>query len=214
MSDMAVEYTLEPVKPETTRKIDGEYDNSFITDFKGSPYKDEDSFSKSQRVAKALSSSDLVPDKFQGGSNRAIANTLIALELSYRTKMSPFMVMQNLYIIQGRPSWSSQFLIAMVNACGRFSTELRFEKIKDGDDYGYRCYVKAKDGEILEGSPVMMSLAIGEGWLNKHGSKWKTMPDLMLRYRAAAFFARQYCPDLLLGLYSEFEQHDIINQRD
>lgn len=47
-----------------------------------------------------------------------------------------------------------------------------------------------------------------EGWLSKTGSKWKTMPQLMFRYRAAAFFARIYAPDITLGMQTAEEIYD------
>jgi len=75
------------------------------------------SFDHAQRVAAALSKSDLVPKEYKGN----IPNTLIALDVAYRIKASPLMVMQHLYIVHGKPSWSSTFLIAAINNCGRFS---------------------------------------------------------------------------------------------
>jgi len=35
------------------------------------------------------------------------------------------------------------------------------------------------------------------------------MPELMMRYRAAAFFGRLYAPEIMMGMYSEFEQQDM-----
>jgi len=79
-------------------------------------------FALAQRQARALSVSTLVPKEFQGNA----ANCLLALNMAQRLKADPFMVMQSLFIIHGRPSFSAQFLIAMVNASGRF-TPLQFK---------------------------------------------------------------------------------------
>lgn len=76
-------------------------------------------FEEAQRIAKALASSTLIPQQFQGQAG--YANCLVALNISRRMGMDPLMVMQNLHIIHGRPSWSSQFIIGLVNGCGRFS---------------------------------------------------------------------------------------------
>jgi hypothetical protein len=54
-----------------------------------------------------------------------------------------------------------------------------------------------------------MEMAKAEGWIDKTGSKWKTMPELMLKYRAAAFFGRLYAPEIMMGLYSADEIVDI-----
>jgi hypothetical protein len=158
-------------------------------------------FEHAQRIAKVLSSSDLVPTTYKNN----VANTLVALEMANRMGASPLMVMQNLHIIHGRPSWGSSFIIASLNSCGRFST-LRFV----GDSN--KCKAVATDkqtGEVLEGPTVSLEMAKAEGWLTKTGSKWITMPELMLKYRAAAFFGRLYAPEVLMGMQTSEEIVDI-----
>src|SRR5690606_6471628 len=123
---------------------------------------------------------------------------------------SPLMVMQNLHVIQGRPSWSSPFIIASLNTCGRF-TKLNFRKSGEGDDYGYEAYAKdKKSGEDLVGPKVDWKMVKAEGWLGKAGSKWKTMPELMFQYRAAAFFGRLHAPDVLMGMQTAEEVIDVV----
>jgi hypothetical protein len=51
-------------------------------------------------------------------------------------------------------------------------------------------------------------MAKAEGWLTRAGSKWQSMPELMIRYRAASFFGRLYCPDILNGMYTADEVAD------
>lgn len=162
-------------------------------------------FEHAQRVAKMLSTSTLVPKEYQNN----IQNTLIALEMANRIGANPMMVMQNLYIVHGKPSWSSTFIIASINSCGKFSP-LRFEKTGDGDDFGCTAWAYDKDnGEKLEGPKVTMKMVKAEGWDAKNGSKWKTMPELMFMYRAAAFFGRLYAPEVLMGMLSTDEIEDI-----
>jgi len=160
-------------------------------------------FDLAQRMSKALASSDLVPDAFRGN----VANCLIALEISTRLGMAPLMVMQNLHIIHGRPSWSSQFIIAAINSSRRFTT-LKFEFNKERSSCTAYATERAT-GEVIRGATVTLEMASVEGWSTKKGSKWATMPELMLQYRAAAFFGRVYCPEILNGLYSEQEVADI-----
>lgn len=157
-------------------------------------------FEHAQRVAKALQTSDLIPKNFKDN----LGNIMIALELSNRIGASPLMVMQNLYIIHGKPSWSSTFIISAINACGRFSP-LRYDA---GEDYCTAWAYDKKTNDKLMGVKVTMAMAKSEGWLDKSGSKWKTMPELMLRYRAATFFGRTYCPDILMGMHTEDEVED------
>lgn len=167
-------------------------------------YADEKSFELAQRIAQTLAQSDLVPQAYKG----KVQNVLIALEMANRVKASPIMVMQNLNIIQGKPSWSSAFIISVINSCGKF-TPLRFKL--EGSGMELRCTAIANDmaGNECVSPTVTMQMAKDEGWLDKSGSKWKTMPELMIRYRAASFFGRLYCPEILMGMQSEEEIFDV-----
>lgn len=169
------------------------------------PTNEERAFALSQREATAFANSSLVPKEFAGN----VANCLIALNLAKRIGADPLMVVQNLDVIHGRPSFRATFLIACLNQCGRF-TPLRYRITGEGDDR--TCVALANDkqtGEEYEGPPVSIGMAKAEGWLSKNGSKWKTMPDLMLRYRAAAFFARTTAPEVAMGLYTSDEIEDL-----
>lgn len=164
------------------------------------------SFESAQRMALALVSSNIVPEQYRGKDN--IGNAIVALEMAQRIGASPLAVMQNLNIIHGRPSWSSTFIIAALNSCGRFAP-IRFEVTGEGDDRSCIAWTTDKTGERLEGPPASIAMAKAEGWFAKNGSKWKTMPELMLRYRAAAFFGRLYAPDVLNGMHATEEVEDI-----
>jgi len=156
--------------------------------------------------AKLLADSDIVPKEYQGKPH----NCIIAIEMAERLGMPAMQVMQSLHIIHGRPSWSSTFLIATVNACGRF-TPLRFQMRKNEQGEGIACRAIATDkasGDVLEGPVVTLDMAREEGWATKSGSKWKTMPELMLRYRAASFWARLNAPEISMGLHTEEEVFD------
>lgn len=163
-------------------------------------------FELMQRVAKAFASSTLVPQTYQGN----VPNCMIALNLAQRLKADELMVMQNLYIVHGNPGWSSKFLIACVNTCGRYSA-MRYEWRGDAgaDDFGCRAWALEKDtGERLNGVWVDWKMVKAEGWNAKNGSKWKTMPEQMFVYRAAAFWQRAYAPEISMGLSSAEELND------
>jgi hypothetical protein len=173
----------------------------------GSVFSGIQAFEEAQRIAKALASSTLIPPQFQG--QQGFANCLVALEIANRMRMSPFQVMQNLHIIHGRPSWSSQFIIGLINGCGRFSP-LRYEIKGEGDSMACHCEAtELSSGKDLKGPTVSMAMAKKEGWATKSGSKWQTMPELMIRYRAAAFWGRLYIPELLVGIQTQEEVLDV-----
>lgn len=173
-----------------------------------SPFHSINSFTDAWRMARCLSASSMVPDAFRG--EMGTPNCMIALELASRLKTSIFMIMQNLYIIHGRPAFSAQFVIASIQACGRYSP-LKYEYRRDAKGKPFACKAVATElatGERLEGPEVSMEMAQSEGWLAKSGSKWKTMPEVMLRYRAASFFGRAYAPDVMMGFRSAEEVYD------
>lgn len=170
---------------------------------------DLQAFELIQRVSKAFASSDLVPKQYQGN----LANCMIAMDMAQRIGANPLMVMQNLYIVHGTPGWSSKFLIATINACGRYSS-LRYEwKGESGsNDFGCRAWaIERETGERLDGIWVTWLMVKAEGWDAKNGSKWKTMPDQMFVYRSAAFWQRAYAPELGMGLQTDDEIRDVFN---
>ncbi|WP_419687233.1 hypothetical protein ACN22W_08265 [Burkholderia theae] len=164
-----------------------------------------------QRVAKAFASSSLVPAHYQNN----VANCMIALNLARRLGADELMVMQNLYIVHGNPGWSSKFLIASVNTCGRFET-LRYEwrGTEGSDDFGCRAWtIEKSTGERLNGTWIDWKMVKAEGWNKKSGSKWLTMPDQMFVYRSAAFWQRAYAPEISMGLSSQEELIDTVEVR-
>jgi len=170
-----------------------------------SVFTNSDSFELAQRAGKMLASSDLVPQQFRGN----VPNCVIALNIASRLRADPFAVLQSLYIVHGRPSWSSTFLIAMVNASGRYSP-LQYKMTGQGDSRACVAWAKhIETGDVVEGPEVSIDMAKKEGWFGKSGSKWQTLPELMLRYRAASFYARLYCPDLCLGMRTMEEEVDV-----
>lgn len=168
-----------------------------------------DAVANIQRVAKMFASSPLVPQMYQG--DRGIGSCVIALNMAHRMRADPLMIMQNLYVVHGRPSWSAQFLIACFNQTGRFSPiRYRFVGTEGSDNWGCRAYTKdLETGEEVQGPLITIKLAKAEGWYDKKGSKWQTMPEMMLQYRAAAWMIRTTAPEIAMGLPTQDEQHDV-----
>lgn len=156
-------------------------------------------------LANIFTNSSLVPKDFQ----RNQANCIIALDIAARLNLSPMMVFQQLYIVNGKPSWSSAFMISMFNERAKAFDRLEYCYSGQKNTPGRTCWCRAKlksTGEYVEGPPVSLAMAKTEKW----GSKWDSMPELMLKYRAAAFFIRTNCPEILFGLYSAEESQDIV----
>lgn len=171
---------------------------------------DDALMSKAYRAAKYLAASDLVPEQTYRDKPQ---NCLIALDMANRLGMSPLIVMQQLYIVKGKPSWSGQFCVAAINGSGKF-TPLEYVWTEEN---GGGCAARATriaTGQLCQSAFITMKMASDEGWLQKSGSKWKSMPQQMMMYRAAAFFARAFCPELLLGLQTVEEVCDTFGEDD
>ena len=176
-----------------------------VAEDESSIYKNTDSFEFAQRQAKSLCESNLVPKGYQG--QQGLPNCLVAIEMSKRMKLSPLTVMQNLNVIHGTPTWSAQFITSQILGCGRF-TNFDYLVKGEGDTLEVQCVAKRlEDQKLVKGTTVSMRMARLEGWTRN--SKYQSMPELMLRNRAATFFGRQYIPDLLLGVQTSEEVVDI-----
>lgn len=231
------------------------------------------SFELMQRAAKVLAGSTLVPTAYRAFTEKkeygkvvgyeqngsGLPNCIVALNMAERMRADPLMIMQNLHIIEGRPSWSSAFIVAAINTCGRFAP-LRYELSRPSEpteveytatEWQNRQKIQVKKKvtvrhqtciawtvekgteipkfsleemrgktllqlcreygvPVLESPEVSIQMAIDEGWLTKNGSKWQTIPELMLRYRCASFFGRLYAPEILMGLHTTEEVQDFI----
>lgn len=165
------------------------------------------SFEKLMDMANMLAKSTIVPLAYQ---NRP-ENTFVALDMASRMGVSPMVVMQNLYIIQGRPSWSGQAMASMIRNSAEFrNVELHYVGQPMTDSWGaYITAERASNGQPIKGGTVTIAIAKKEGWFQKTGSKWQTMPELMLAYRAYAWFGRVFCPEILMGLQSTEEVYDV-----
>lgn len=174
---------------------------------RGNFFADGAGFDLIQRMAKAFASSTLVPEQYRGN----VPNCMIALDMAQRLGASVLMVAQNLYVVHGRPGWSSKFLIASFNQCGRFSA-VRYEwtGTEGKDDWGCRAWaVELKTGEKIVGPLITIALAKKEKWYEKNGSKWQTIPELMLMYRSAGWLVNTHAPEISMGLNTTEELDDI-----
>lgn len=168
-----------------------------------------DKFRDCYKLAQVICQANTIPDAYK---NKA-ADCAIAIDMANRMNVAPLFVMQNLYVVKGKPSWSGQACTALINACGKFSDvqHLYFGQ-PDTDGRGCRVVAKHADtGELIEGPAVTMAMAKAEGWTSN--PKWRNMPELMLAYRAASFFARVHCPQALMGLQTEGESEDSVKTK-
>ena len=168
-------------------------------------WNNREDFDQAARAAAMLAKTQMIPAAYQGKPE----DCFVAIEIAARMGVSPLTVMQQLYLVKGKPSWSGQACMSMIQGCGKYTdVKLVYTGTKGTDNRG--CHVEAvriSDGEIVEGTEVTIAMAKAEGWTSN--SKWKNMPEQMLGYRAAAFFARLYCPDAMMGFQTYEEVEDV-----
>ena len=177
-----------------------------------------ENFKEIYDIGKMFASSTLVPQAYQGKA----MDCTIAVDMANRMNISPMMVMQNLYVVRGKPSWSGQACTSLVGGSGKFKNIRHVYTGEKGTDTR-GCYLEAiriENNELVQGVEVTIAMAKAEGWyskLDKYGkesSKWPTMSELMLAYRASAFFARVHIPNALMGVAVEGESEDITNKKE
>lgn len=169
-------------------------------------------FVEAYKIGKIYAASAIVPAAYAGKPN----DCAIAVNMATRMGVDPLMVMQQLYVVKGKPSWSGQACMSMIKASPLFkNVKPVYTGERNTDSWG--CYISAvrkEDGEEIHGAEVTIKMAKDEKWYSKKDkygnetSKWQTMPELMLAYRAAAFFARVNCPEILMGCRVEGEAED------
>lgn len=169
-------------------------------------WNNKDQFNQMLRAAQMLSQTSIIPNTYQGKPQ----DCFVAIEMATRMGLSPMVVMQNMYVVKGKPSWAGQACTMLINSCGKFrDVKHVYTGQKGTEDRG--CYVMAtrlSDGETVCGVEVTLQMAKAEGWLSN--PKWRSMPELMLAYRASAFFARVYCPEALMGVHTSDEVYETV----
>lgn len=169
---------------------------------------DTKKFEHAYRVGHLMAKSDLVPQQYRNKPE----NCVLAFQMATRLKIDPIQLMQNTYIIQGKPGMEAKLVIALVNARGPFKGPIQYKLAGKGKERSCTAYATHKTTKEVCEATVTWAMVEAEGWSKKGGSKWNTMPDLMFQYRSATFLARLYCPEVILGFQTVDELEDISGQ--
>ena len=223
---MTEEKTTQQETPDTT-KLPAELRADMLSG-EDSMFLNVAKFEQGQRIASLFANSTMVPEQFQ----RNIGNCMIALNYASRLDADPFMVMQNIYVVNGRPGIESQLVTALVNRSKKYSQPLKYQwldgndkEIPDrevyadpkSDERGCRAWtIDAQSGEMVYGPKVTWKMVHGLGWYDKKGPDktvnsnfWRNMPEVMFTYRSGSWFCNKHCPELKLGMMTVEELHDV-----
>ena len=158
--------------------------------------------------AKMFAMSPLIPESLRGRDyETAVANCLIALELASLMNEAPLVVMQNIHIVKGKAGFAAQYMIARANASGVFKGRIGWRIAGEKQNLSVTAFATLADTGEEVSFTADMAMAQAEGWTSN--SKYKTMPEVMLRYRSATFLVRFYAPDVMLGYQTAEEVHDV-----
>lgn len=176
--------------------------------------------SELQKWARIYNASSLLPSAWKKGQeSERIANLILVMQRAMALKCDPLLLLQNLDFIAGRMCWKSTFLLQLLLAYGWTSPKYHISGDPTSQDFWQTdsngcafSAVNPASGEREQGSKITVAMVIGERWLDREGSKWKTMPEQMLKYRAISFFCRSNAPSVMGGFYSDDEVRDIVAQ--
>jgi hypothetical protein len=156
------------------------------------------------KISEMFAKSDLVPDNYRNKP----ANIFLAVSAGASLGLAPFQAMQNIAVINGKPSIWGDALLAMVRNDKRcLSVKETIEG--EGNARTATCSVSrlAPNGEteVITAS-FSMNNAQKAGLLNR--KPWQSYPDRMLQMRARGFALRDAFADVIGGLISGEEAED------
>lgn len=173
---------------------------------------DAERFAQAQRVGGMMALSPLFPEHLRkGGQSVAIANAVLVQDMADRLRRPPLEVAQNIYFVSGKPGWSTSYLIGLANESGKLKKPINWKVEGTGDKLKVTAFAELKSGAKIEYS-VTMEMAKAEGWVKN--PKYRSMPELMLRYRSATALIRLYMPEVTMGVPAQEEVLDPVDMRD
>lgn len=156
------------------------------------------------KLANAMASSQLIPPHLRG----KVEDVFVALAMAEQLGENPVVVMQNIYVVSGRAGWNASYMIARANKSGVFKGRISWHVEGKGDALTVTAFATLADsGEVVSMS-CDMAMANAEGWTKN--PKYRTMPEVMLRYRSATLLIRMYAADVMLGMHTSDELETIV----
>lgn len=165
-----------------------------------------------QKRGELLAKSTLIPEVYRGN----VADCTQICYIANKFQLDPYTIACETYVVHGRAAFSAKFLVSLLNRSGVLEGRLKYKSTGEPNSDSWGCIAYGTDvdtGDVIEGPEITLGMAKAEGWYSRAGSKWKTMPSLMLNYRAAAFFIRTYYPEILAG-YTTVEEAKDSDERE
>ena len=162
-----------------------------------------DAVDKLYKYSEILAGSTIIPAHYRGQTS----DVFVAVQTAYRMNLDPMMVMQGTYILKGKLGMYTSFAISLANSSGILEGGICYNVEGSGDDLKVTAFSNLKSTGQKISYTISMSEAKAEGWTNN--AKYKTLPELMLRYRAATLLIRTHIPEVLNGMHTVEELKDV-----
>lgn len=180
-----------------------------------SPFASAAAYRHFNEIAKVFAGSIFVPDSFKNKPGEC----LIAIDIARRMGESELMVMQQMFVVKGRPGFSTKFMIGRANRLAGFRSTIKWVREELGEPVPVSVERKVKGnlttvkftmpnmrvtawavdrfGERIEAS-VDTKMAIEEGWVEN--AKYTSMPEHMFRWRSSSMLINLYSPEVMMGM--------------
>ena len=159
-------------------------------------------FTEARQFAEELSISSLVPKQYQGKPQ----DILVAMQWGHEVGLAPMQALQNIAVINGKPSVYGDAALALVQAssiCEGIDEHIEGE----GTPNPVAVCIAKRKGR----NPVIARFSVEDakraGLWGKQGP-WQSYPKRMLAMRARGFALRDAFPDVLKGLITAEEAQD------
>lgn len=158
---------------------------------------------KLYRYSEILADSNVIPAHYR----KQKSDIFVAAQTAYRMNLDPLMVMQGTYIIKGKLGMTSAFAISLANSSGVLNGGIRYKIEDKGIDLKVTAFATYKENNEEISYTISMKEAQAEGWTSN--PKYRTLPELMLRYRSAILLIRTHIPQVLNGMHTVEELKDV-----
>ena len=175
-------------------------------------FMDFSNFENAWKCAEMISKARCIPTEFQGNP----ADILVAIQFGHDLGLKPMASLQNIMIVNNRPSIYGDIVLALCMAHPDFIDCI---ETYDEETETAFCTMKRKGREPIT-KKFSRKMAETAGLWGKSGAKgvsaWVTFPDQMLIRKARGFCTKAMWPDVLKGIsvFEDMKDVEQINSRE
>ena len=169
---------------------------------------DASRFRQMEEIAKVMGSASLIPAHLRGNGDarQAAANCFLIVNQALKWRMDPFMVAPETYEMRGKLGFQGKLIAAVINTRAGIKGRLEYRHYGEGDKRTVEVSATFKG----EDQPKSVTVSVEQA--KTSNEMWKKDPDQKLCYVGAIKWARRYCPEIVLGVYTD-DDLDVIAEK-